>query len=110
MEKWLNSFAHLSHATQDRKALNDLIAALSQKKNNSSSRSTGGSSGKSISDSPGSTVFVNNDNNDDKGSSAFPKPHSNDGDSLYDLINAPGMNKIVDHVMKNRQSRRGKKK
>lgn len=108
MEKWFNTFSRLTNDTQDRKAINDFIAALSKRKA-STSRETGGSKGKSTSESPGSTISVGNGSNEDQSASGYPKPHSSDGDSLYDLINAPGMNKIVDHVMKNRQNRRRKR-
>ncbi|WP_141201624.1 hypothetical protein [Paludifilum halophilum] len=89
MEQWVNAMTNLSHAAKDRKALNELISALSKVKlNNPPSK---GSSSQPKSKSGGKTPS---------------KPYSQDGDSLYDLINSPTFPEIIDKVMKNKKKKK----
>ncbi|MDR6225250.1 hypothetical protein [Desmospora profundinema] len=105
MEKWFHTFSKFSHMVQDRKVFNDFLSKMK------SPTQSGGKEKQSGSGSPGTTFSPNSlkSGGGEGEAPSIPKPHSEDGDSLYDLINAPGMKTIVDQIMKNRSNRRKKK-
>jgi hypothetical protein len=84
MERWIKALNNLSSMVKDRKTLDDLISFLY----NWQKESKGGKQASS--------------NNPTKNSRQPPQPHSpvsRDGDSLYDIINAPNFTQIVEKVM-----------
>ncbi|PTX58277.1 hypothetical protein C8P63_11724 [Melghirimyces profundicolus] len=96
MEQWLAAMTNLSYALEDKNVLQDFIANLSKMQLKTPSGSKAESS-----KPPASAPSKGKEE-----STSNPSPFSKDGDSLYDLINAPGMEKIVDKVMKNRRGRK----
>lgn len=122
MERWMEAMTKLSHAIEDKKALQEVIGTIAKMKSKANSNSTDftgkiaaekkdNNSGKSATPSPnsggkgGSKSSPSSGEGKGGGAADGHKPFSQDGDSLYDLINAPGMTKIVDNVMKVRQVR-----
>lgn len=84
VERWIKALNNLSSMVQDRKTLDDLISFLY----NWQRDSKGGKQASS--------------GNSAKNSRHPPLPHrpvSRDGDSLYDIINAPNFTQIVEKVM-----------
>lgn len=129
MEKWLEALTNLSNAIENKNMLRDVIGTRSEwkpKPNSSSTGKTGNQAFLRKKDSPPGDskpthptsggkegAKPSSSSTDGKGSppSEGHKPFSKDGDSLYDLINAPGMTTIVDNVMKTRKNRSaGRKK
>jgi hypothetical protein len=115
----MEAMTKLSHAMEDKKALQEvigLIANMKSKADSNSTNFTGKIAAEKKENQPdkGETLHPNNRGSESSkssgkgkegGASDGHKPFSQDGDSLYDLINAPGMTKIVDNVMKVRQAR-----
>ncbi|MGI6125573.1 MAG: hypothetical protein ACOYEF_01260 [Planifilum sp.] len=94
VERWIRAMNNLSSAFTDQKKLADLISYLSdwQKKSESKgSKSTGTGHSRKKAEA-----------------SAPHHPISRDGDSLYDIINAPNFTQIVEKVMA-KKKRSGKK-
>lgn len=123
IERWMETMMRLSHAMEDKKGLQELIETLSKikskvdsKSNDSTEERKGNDPDKSAtphSNSEGKTSSKSSKTSggEKEGEAADGhKPFSQDGDSLYDLINAPGMTKIVDNVMKVRQTRQQNRK
>ncbi|SMO62295.1 hypothetical protein [Melghirimyces algeriensis] len=101
MEQWLAAMTNLSHAMKNEKVFEEFIQSISKMNPNSS--------GEQPSKSPDSKRPSINNQKGDKENTSTPKPFSKDGDSLYDLINAPGMIKIVDQVLKNKKAKKRRK-
>jgi len=97
MEKWLTAITNLSYALEDKKAFQKFLTSLSKMDLNPSDDDKKDSSNQSTASSP------------KKSSHLSSKPYSTDGESLYDLINSPGMAQMVDTIMKNRQANKKRK-
>jgi hypothetical protein len=90
VERWIKAINNLSSMVQDRKNLNDLVSFLYNWQNKSKGGKQAG-------------------NNPTKKSRQNPLPHhpiSRDGDSLYDIINAPNFTQIVEKVMARKKRRK----
>lgn len=106
VEQWINAITNLSKTDWNRKSLQDLASALSNLK-------LGNADQAKIKPVPPPSDKNNKkeqkakaDNPEKDQKTTSFKPHSPDGDSLYDLINAPTFADIVDKVMKSRQRKK----
>lgn len=117
VEQWINAITNLSKADWNRKSLQDLASALSNLKlgNADQAKIKPVPPPSDKNDKKEQKAKADNPEKDQKAKSGNPekdqkttsfKPHSPDGDSLYDLINAPTFADIVDKVMKSRQRKR----
>jgi ABC-type transporter Mla subunit MlaD len=95
IEQWLKVMNNISNAAKDRQALQDIVSALAQMQLGKQQGSDGNSN-----PSPRSGKDQDNSQN-----SPLKLPVSKDGDSLFDLINSPSFNNIVETVMKNRNKK-----
>jgi hypothetical protein len=101
MEQWIQALTNLSYAAKDRDLLRDVVSSLSKiqakqgGKNTKSTKSTGSDQSPPSEKSPPSK---------DENNSNY-KPHSPDGDSLFDLLNSPSLENIVKHVMEKKKKK-----
>ncbi|MFC4076897.1 hypothetical protein [Salinithrix halophila] len=115
MDQWLSALANLSYAMKDKTAFQEVMQALSQLRSETSAKpspggkkgspgsQSGNSSSKLGANIPNPRSLLPKWSPPSKKADPFPpypKPHSRDGDSLYDLLNAPRFPELVDKVMK----------
>ncbi|MDN4593431.1 hypothetical protein [Polycladomyces subterraneus] len=96
MEQWIQALNNLSFAVKDKDLLRDVISSLSKmqpKPDRKNPKPTTSQQSPPSQPSPPSK----NENN-----SSY-KPHSPDGDSLFDLLNSPSLENIVKHVMEKKK-------
>jgi hypothetical protein len=90
MEQWIQALTNLSYAVKDQDLLRDVISSLSKMQPKSDGKN------------PKPTTSQQSPPAKDENNSPY-KPHSPDGDSLFDLLNAPSLEKIVKHVMEKKK-------
>lgn len=105
MEQWIQALTNLSYAAKDRDLLRDVVSSLSKmqaKQGKKNTKSTASEQSPPSKPSPPSEQSPpsKNENN------SSHKPHSRDGDSLFDLLNSPSLENIVKHVMEKKKKKR----
>ncbi|BCU82567.1 hypothetical protein JIR001_23500 [Polycladomyces abyssicola] len=103
MEQWIQALTNLSYAVKDQDLLRDVISSLSKMQPKSDGKNPKPTTSQQ-SPQPNKTPTTSQQSPPAKDENNSPyKPHSPDGDSLFDLLNAPSLEKIVKHVMEKKK-------
>jgi hypothetical protein len=118
MEQWIQALTNLSYAVKDQDLLHDVISTLSKmqpKPDRKKPKPTTSQQSPQLIKKPTTsqqspqpikkpTTSQQSPPSENENNSSY-KPHSPDGDSLFDLLNSPSLENIVKHVMEKKKKK-----